>query len=99
MAQGNDLDAENQAAAVDEETPLINGGAELTNEEQEEDSKEPEPSRVSWWLWRLLWFIVATLLLTVFIKGWIDAGSDVNVGIVIRDLRKLCHLTRVFSLT
>ncbi len=99
MAQGNDLDAENQAAAVDEATPLINGGAELTNEEQEEDSKEPEPSRASWWLWRLLWFIVAALLLTVFIKGWIDAGSDVNVCIVIRDLRKLCHLTRVFSLT
>jgi hypothetical protein len=49
MAQGNDLDAENQAAAVDEETPLINGGAELTNEEQEEDSKEPEPSRVRCW--------------------------------------------------
>ena len=99
MAQGDDLDAENQAAAVDEETPLINGGAELTNEEQEEDSKEPEPSRVSWWLWRLLWFIVAALFLTVFIKGWIDAGSDVNVGIVIRDLQKSSHLTRVCSLT
>jgi len=87
MAQGNDLDAENRAAAVDEETPLINGGSELTNEEQEEDSKEPEPSRV------------AALFLTVFIKGWIDAGSDVNVGIVIRDLQKSSHLTRVCSLT
>ena len=97
MAQGSNVDMENQAAALNEETPLLNGGAELTNEEQEEDPKEPEPSRVSWWLWRLLWFIVAALILAVFIKGWIDAGSDVNVGIAIRGLRELGHLTFVCS--
>lgn len=84
MAQGSNVDMENQAAALNEETPLLDGGAELTNEEQEEDPKKPEPPRASWWLWRLLWFIVAALILAVFIKGWIDAGSDVNVGIATR---------------
>jgi hypothetical protein len=81
MAHEDEVDAENQAVAVDEETPLLNGGGELTNEEQEEDPKEPEPNWTSWWLWRIFWFIIATLVLAVFIKGWIDAGSDVNVRI------------------
>jgi hypothetical protein len=101
MAQGSNVDMENQAATLSEETPLLNSGDELINEdvEEEEDPKKPEPSRVSWWLWRLLWFIVAALTLAAFIKGWIEAGSDVNVGIVIQGLPQLCHLTRISSST
>ncbi|PBP18153.1 mitochondrial carrier protein [Diplocarpon rosae] len=34
--------------------------------------------RVRWWLWRFFWFIVAALILAVFIKGWVDAGGDVK---------------------
>jgi hypothetical protein len=82
MAQEGDVDTENQTAAVDEETPLLTGGDELTNEEQEEDPKDPEPNRASWWIWRVFWFIVAALVLAVFIKGWIDAGSDVNASAI-----------------
>lgn len=77
MVHEGDVDTENQRAAVDEQTPLL--GDELTNEEQEPDPKEPEPTPASWYLWRLLWVIVAALVLALFIKGWIDAGSDVNV--------------------
>ena len=99
MAQDSNVDMENQAAALNEETPLLNGGARSDNEIQEEDPKEPGPSQVSWWLWRLLWFIVGALILAVFIKGRIHAGSDVNVGIAIRSLREPCHLTCVCSST
>jgi len=77
MAHQGDVDAENQRPVVDEETPLLN--EELTGEEQEPDPKKPEPTPLSWWLWRVVWFLVAALVLAVFIKGWIDAGSDVNV--------------------
>jgi hypothetical protein len=77
MAHEDDVDTENQRPAVDEETPLLT--SELTGEEQEPDPKEPEPTPASWWIWRVFWFIVAALVLALFIKGWIDAGSDVNV--------------------
>ena len=77
MAHEGDVDAENQRPAVDEETPLLSD--ELTGEEQAPDSKEPEPTPASWWLWRVFWVVVAALVLALFIKGWIDAGSDVNV--------------------
>lgn len=75
----NDEDVENQSH-IDrhEETPLLH--REESNLEQA-SSSEPENKRRSWFLWRLLWAVVAAVILTVFIKGWIDAGSDVNVGI------------------
>jgi hypothetical protein len=77
MAHEAEVDTENQRVAADEETPLLNEG--LTEQEGEADPKELEPSRVGWWAWRIFWTIVAALVLAVFIKGWIDAGSDVNV--------------------
>lgn len=78
-----ETDAEHQrtAAPADEETPLLNEG--LTEQEGESDPKEPEASRVGWWAWKIFWFIFLALVLTVFIKGWIDAGSDVHVCIPI----------------
>jgi len=33
----------------------------------------------SWWFWRILWTVLAALVLAVFIKGWIDA-KDVDVS-------------------
>jgi hypothetical protein len=78
MAHEGDVDTENQRAAVDEQTPLLISEEQLTNEEQEEDPKEPEPTRLSWYLWRAFWVVVLVLIHALFIKGWIDAGSDVN---------------------
>ena len=78
MAHEGEVDAENQRSVVDEETPLLND--ELTGEEGEADPKEPEPTPASWYLWRIFWFVAAALVLALFIKGWIDAGSDVNVS-------------------
>lgn len=47
----------------------------------EEDSlleqPEPEPRTKGWWAWRIFWFILAALVLALFIKGWVDA-DDTN---------------------
>lgn len=48
----------------------------------EEDEIEPKKSsNASWYLWRIFWFVVGVLFLTLFIKGWVDAGGDVDVCI------------------
>lgn len=70
-----DGDAENQAN-IDEETPLLND----RGSEEQPDKIDPEPKHASWYIWRTFWAIVAALVLVVFIKGWIDAGGDVDVG-------------------
>ncbi|KAF3023169.1 hypothetical protein E8E14_014140 [Neopestalotiopsis sp. 37M] len=37
----------------------------------------PQPRTKGWWAWRIFWFLVAALVLALFIKGWIDA-DDTN---------------------
>ncbi|KAE8444806.1 hypothetical protein EG329_014266 [Mollisiaceae sp. DMI_Dod_QoI] len=80
MAHDNDApDAEIQTEAINEETPLLvninESGEEQVNEEEEEPK---QVTTASWYIWRMFWFIVTALVLALFIKGWIDAGSDVN---------------------
>ncbi len=82
MAHDNDApDAEIQTEAINEGTPLLvninESGEEQVNEEEEEPK---QVTTASWYIWRMFWFIVTALVLALFIKGWIDAGSDVNVG-------------------
>jgi len=43
----------------------------------EEDVPEKE-RKASWYIWRGFWFVLAALFLALFIKGWIDAGGDVD---------------------
>jgi len=74
----NNIDAENQGNAIDEQTPLINDHSPI--EESTQDGIEPKPKGRSWYAWRIFWAIVIALVLSVFIKGWIDAGADVDVG-------------------
>ena len=75
-------DAESQTH-VDEQTPLIRDEQSVEEQEQghDQDQKVPEPRRASWYIWRAFWLILAALVLTVFIKGWVDAGGDVDVRI------------------
>lgn len=44
-------------------------------EEALEDEPGSHPRTKIWWLWRILWFIVAAIAIAVFVKGWIDAGD------------------------
>lgn len=81
-------DAESQTH-LDEETPLLREESPLLREvepvalaeEQDDDQKDTETRRASWYIWRAFWLILAALVLTVFIKGWVDAGGDVDVRI------------------
>jgi hypothetical protein len=79
----HDDDTENQTIIPsNEETPLLDDG----QSDQQPDQKAPERKPASWYIWRIFWAIVAALVLAIFIKGWVDAGSDVNVGITTRKL-------------
>ena len=75
-----DSDVENRTHITSEDTPLL--GDHLSEEEPDatDQKEEPEPKRATWYIWRAFWFVAGALVLAVFIKGWIDAGSDVNVG-------------------
>lgn len=55
------------------------------------EQPEPEPRTKGWWAWRIFWFILAALVLALFIKGWVDA-DDTNVRIHDR----YRHLTCIF---
>lgn len=78
----HDGDEENQMIVntSNEETPLLSD--HQSEEHPEVNGPEPEPERrkASWYIWRVLWVIVAGLILAAFIKGWIDAGGDVDVS-------------------
>lgn len=73
MAHEGDLESQTNHH---EETPLLSE----EQLDQQVDQKEPQKRRGSWYLWRIFWAVVAIVVSTVFIKGWIDAGSDVDVG-------------------
>lgn len=74
MARESDIENQNNQH---EETPL------LSNEQsgqQYEHNVEPQTKRSIRIGWRISWAILGVVALTIFIKGWIDAGSDVKVG-------------------
>ena len=92
----NDSDAENptivvtsneETPLIDEETPLLEDSQIDQQREQDDEEPKPEPGRASWWIWRVFWGMVTVLVLAAFIKGWIDAGGDVDVCSVDRDLQ------------
>lgn len=74
-------DAENQTI-ITEQTPLLGDHqADVSNQESDQNAKDvPEKKPPSWYIWRIFWAIVAALILALFIKGWIDAGGDVDVS-------------------
>ncbi|KAK8080910.1 hypothetical protein PG997_008728 [Apiospora hydei] len=48
----------------------------------EPQPQEPPRKRTrAWWFWRILWTVLAALVLAVFIKGWVDAKDvDFDLG-------------------
>lgn len=81
-------DDSNKQPALDEETPLLveqrsdheSDSQSVAPEENDEPESEPTPPKTrSWYLWRLLWTIAGALVIALFIKGWVDAGGDVDV--------------------
>ncbi|KAL2075874.1 hypothetical protein VTL71DRAFT_817 [Oculimacula yallundae] len=72
-------DPEEQTAVHEqtEQSPLL-GDRQSSQQVDEEDEVEKGGRPASWWIWRGFWFILAVLVLTLFIKGWVDAGGDVD---------------------
>ncbi|KID66193.1 mitochondrial carrier protein, partial [Metarhizium brunneum ARSEF 3297] len=71
MAHEGDVESQSNPH---EETPLLNGEPSSPRV----DDPESEPGRGRWSYWRLFWAVLAVVVAIVFIKGWIDAGSDVD---------------------
>lgn len=87
MAKASERDTEQQRAAHEqtEQTPLLGdhqSGQQGEADREGEDEVEKRSRLTSWWLWRGFWVIIASLVLAVFVKGWIDAGGDVEVRYV-----------------
>ncbi len=75
----SDGDAENQRNN-NEQTPLLD--EQQSDQQTDQSCDEPKQKKqASWYIWRAFWAIVAALVLAVFIRGWIDAGGDVEVGV------------------
>ena len=68
-------DIENRTS-ISEETPLL---------DDQQAGKPPdqavrENGNAGWYVWRIFWVIFAIILLVVFIRSWIDAGGEIDVG-------------------
>lgn len=70
-----DGDPEN-AVNINEHTPLL----EDPHLDPQSDQSSQKHKRVNRYIWRIFWVIVAALVIGIFVKGWIDAGGDVDVG-------------------
>ena len=84
------VDEERQTAAT-EHTPLLGestdaGAIRDVAGEDGEDGNTPkqgavsEPKTRSWYAWRAFWTLLGAGVLFLFIKGWVDAGGDVDVS-------------------
>ncbi|KAK3360432.1 mitochondrial carrier domain-containing protein [Lasiosphaeria hispida] len=73
-----------QVAVTTEETPLLGDQPSSSSSSQQSppDQNDPQPSPRprSWYLWRIFWALIAVFILGVFVKGWIDAGGDFDLG-------------------
>jgi hypothetical protein len=82
----NDGDSESQVST--EQTPLlIDSGSDGQPKHVEEP---PEVVRGSL-AWRVAWAIFAVLVIALFVKGWIDAGSDTDVRIWQKSRKAVIH--------
>jgi hypothetical protein len=71
-------DAENQTNITsNEQTPLL--ADQHSGGQPEPDEVGQEKKQARWYVWRILWAILAVVVLVIFIKGWVDAGGDVDV--------------------
>ena len=67
-------DVENQPSSH-EQTPLLHE----VQSDQPSNLSDHENKRTRRYAWRIFWTIAAAFVVVIFVKGWIDAGSDVDV--------------------
>lgn len=72
-------DPEHDAVATTEETPLLQNQSDI--QQQTGDTNDQQgPKHLSFYAWRIFLLVAAVLVAVLFIKGWVDAGSDVDVS-------------------
>lgn len=74
-------DVENQQPSHSEETPLL---AEQRDDAQQQEAGYRRSGFRRWLSYTLkaLLVILIIALIALFIKGWVDAGGDVEVGFI-----------------
>lgn len=76
----NEEDTRNHTTRYDEESPLL--GEQVNEGEAAADPEtSAKKSRARWYIKIIIWIIIAAAIAAVFIKGWVDAGGDVEVGL------------------
>ncbi len=74
-------DTENQTQAATEETRLLSDeNSPDADPEQASSAEAPKAKLASRYGWRIFWALVTAVVTGVFVKGWIDAGADVDVS-------------------
>lgn len=76
MAPEHDVDVEEQVG-TNEQTPLLSSPSQDELLDREDDKR----GRATFYALRILWAIVAALILGVFIKGWIDGSSYADASV------------------
>lgn len=78
------IDEERQTAAT-EHTPLLGESTDAAGSNDDNNASDttkqdiaPEPKTKSWYAWRVFWTLLGAGILFIFIKGWVDAGGDVD---------------------
>jgi hypothetical protein len=76
----NEMSSQNDPEAhvrSDEQTPLLIDQHVETEHADIAPEIEPTPEKrpKSWYAWRIFWAILAIVVLSVFIKGWIDSDE------------------------
>ncbi|KAI1841540.1 hypothetical protein JX265_013505 [Neoarthrinium moseri] len=67
----------------DSERSSLDGRQASQDEHEEAALLEPQQEKrtAKWYLWRAFWVILATLVLALFIKGWVDSdATDFDLG-------------------
>jgi len=73
-------DSSSSSTLRDEQTPLL--GDHRSDDQHRDAATDEDESTVvrqaSWYAWRAFWAVCAAVVIGLFIKGWIDAGADVD---------------------
>lgn len=77
-AEAQSITNERTALLSDQDSPPPHS-AQNADEDDVSPPEEKQPRGWGWYVWRGLWFAITVLFLALFIKGWVDAGSDTDV--------------------
>lgn len=100
------VDYDDASPIPDERSPLLS-----REDTQEQHEPEPEPEleespkpstreQFKRWAGRFIWAVIAIGIITVFVKGWVDAGDvDVSLRYIPRRSSWCTSLTSVTMMT